>query len=66
MGSDWLILNISPDRERDSKRLVELVNNEPQRYHFLSPSKLRIKFGIHSPAEDLSKIEKVIEELNLS
>jgi transcription-repair coupling factor (superfamily II helicase) len=66
VGSEGLILNISSDRERDSKRLVELVNNEPQRFHFLTPSKLRINFGMHSPAEDLSKIEKVIEELNLA
>jgi transcription-repair coupling factor (superfamily II helicase) len=66
VGSDWLTLNISPDRERDSNRLVERVNHEPQRFHFLSPAKLRINVGRLSPAEDLSKIEKVLEELDLS
>ena len=65
VGTDWLILNISSDRERDSNRLVELVNSEPQRFRFLSPAKLRINVGRLCPAEDLYKIENVIEELNL-
>ncbi len=66
VGSDWLAVTISPDRKREPKRLVELVNNEPQRFRFLSPNKLRVRVGTLSPAEDLSKIENAIEELSLS
>ncbi|UCF85144.1 MAG: transcription-repair coupling factor [Desulfobacteraceae bacterium] len=66
VGSDWFILNISPDRELDSNRLVEMVNNEPRRFHFMSPSKLKINVGRLFPPEDLSKIEKTIKDLCLS
>jgi len=66
VGNDWLAVTISPDRKREPKRLVELVNNEPQRFRFLSPNKLRVRVGTLSPSEDLSKIENAIEELSLS
>jgi len=66
VGSDWLAVTISPDRKMEPKRLMELVNNEPQRFRFLSPNKLRVRVGTLSPAEDLSKIENAIENLCLS
>ena len=66
VGSDWLAVTLSPDRKRETKRLVELVNNEPQRFRFLSPNKLRVRVGTLSPIGDLSKLENAIEELSLS
>jgi transcription-repair coupling factor (superfamily II helicase) len=66
VGSDWLAVTLSPDRKREPKRLVERVNNEPQRFRFLSANKLRVHVGTLSPSEDLSKLENAIKELSLS
>jgi hypothetical protein len=44
----------------DTKELIELVNREPQRFRFLSPSKLRVDFERVSPLVDLAAIERMI------
>jgi len=66
VGSDWLALTLSPDRKRETKRLVERVNNEPQRFRFLSPNKLRVRVGPLSPSKGLYEVENAIKELRLS
>ena len=60
VGSDNFTLTISPDHVGDTKELIELVNREPQRFRFLSPSKLRIDFERVSPLVDLAAIENMI------
>jgi transcription-repair coupling factor (superfamily II helicase) len=66
VGRDWVAVTLSPDRKRETKRLVERVNNEPQRFRFLSPNKLRVRVGPLSPSKGLSKLENAIRELRLS
>ena len=66
VGRDWVAITLSPDRKRETKRLVERVNSEPHRFRFLSPNKLRVRVGPLSPSMGFSKLENAIKGLGLS
>ncbi len=65
VGDYSLTLTFSEHSSIDTKRLVQLVSNNPDRYHFISQNKIRINTDTFSDTTNLDKIEKAISELNL-
>ncbi len=63
VGPDSVTLNFSQNTTVDPERLVRLAKNKPNRFHFLSQNKLRIKTGTLSLPDDLPDIEKEIVSL---
>ena len=65
VGRDSLMLSLSPDREVDTERLIELANRDPHRFRFLPANRLKINVGKLPSSNGLSAIEGVIENLGL-
>lgn len=65
VGSNSLLLSLSPNPAVDTDRLVERVSREPQRFRFLSSNRLKVNVGRLPSSNGLSAIEEVIENLHL-
>jgi transcription-repair coupling factor (superfamily II helicase) len=58
-----LTLTFSQEKKMDSERLVQLINNKPGKFRFLSQYKLKIEIDMLSSLEDFHEIEKVIKSI---
>ncbi len=58
-----LTLSFSQKKNIDSEKLIQLINNQPGKYRFLSQYKLKIETDMLSSLEDFHKIEKAIKNI---
>jgi transcription-repair coupling factor (superfamily II helicase) len=60
--NDGLIFTFSPDTDIEPERLVQVVENRPKKFHFLSERKLKVTIGKQSPLETLHEAKGIIPE----
>jgi transcription-repair coupling factor (superfamily II helicase) len=60
--NDGLIFTFSPDTDIEPERLVQMVENRPKKFHFLSERKLKVTIGKQSPLETLHEAKGIIPE----
>ena len=65
VGRNSLDLTFSQDMRADPEKVTGLVTRDPDRFRFLSQSKLRISTGLFSGAGIFPEIEKAIEALDI-
>ena len=65
VGRHSFTLTFAAEDPVDSEGLVRIVAGKPNMFRFLSQNKLKVYIGSFSPPDDLSRIEKAIEELVL-
>ena len=57
---DGLIFTFSLDTDMEPERLVQLVENQPKKYQFLSERKFKVMIGKQPPLETLHEAERII------
>ncbi len=65
VGRSSLTMTFAQDRTVDTDKLVQLVNSKPDKFQFLSQSKLKVNMGFLSLPEDLRDVKKTIESFDL-
>jgi len=58
-----LTFTFSQEKRMDSERLVQLINNQPGKFRFLSQYKLKIEIDMLSSLEDFHEIKKAIKSI---
>ena len=61
--SSGFIFTFSDEPKLDPQRLIDLVNQRPNIYRFVSQKKLRILTGYANPREALARVRKIVSEL---